>query len=105
MPIHDLRCVRCEEIEENVSVYRENYPKCPSCGGKRTWVPAKMTTDSWGGPRWVNGIDRYFDSRSDLKSYLKRNGVLEAGDAVGGARNNDGMKRSHFSYANQKKRS
>jgi len=104
MPIHDLRCVACGKVEVDQIVFDRPYPLC-TCGGDRDWVPAKMTTDSWGGPRFVNGIDRYFDSRSDLKAYMRKNGVLEAGDRVGGARNNDGMKKTHFSYASQGKRS
>jgi hypothetical protein len=32
-----------------------------------------------------------------LKAYMKKNGILEAGDRVGGARNSDGFKGTVYS--------
>ena len=86
MRIHDLRCLSCGSIEEDVICDSGSYPKC-ECGGARTWVPARVNTDITGGPVYYKSLDREFDSRSSLRSFLKANGLKEAGDRVGGARN------------------
>lgn len=64
----------------------DGFPACRNCGGERTWIPSKVNTDLWGQPTYVRSLDREFDSKSDLKAYLKANGLQEAGDKVNGAR-------------------
>ena len=97
MPIHDLRCKRCEQIELDVPVRDRPYPVCSQCGGERDWVPSKMRTDSWGQSRYFTSLDMTFDSKSSLKAYMKKAGIVEAGDAVGGARNQDHFKGTVYS--------
>lgn len=84
--IHDLRCVECGAFEADVLVDGDGFPACRSCGGERTWVPSRVNTDIWGSPTYVKSLDMEFGSRSDLRAYLKQNGLQEAGDKVGGAR-------------------
>jgi len=96
MPIHDLRCKRCEQIELDVVVHDRPYPRC-TCGGERDWVPSKMRTDSWGQSRYFKSLDMTFDSKSSLKAYMKKEGIIEAGDRQGGARNEDHYKGTVYS--------
>lgn len=45
MPVHDLKCAACDEVERDVLCRRPSaggqgvLPPCPKCGGDRTWVP------------------------------------------------------------------
>lgn len=105
MRIHDLRCESCGAIETDVFVYGDGFPTCGLCGGPRTWVPAAVRTDAWGSPTYVTSLDREFASRSDLRKYLRENGLSEAGDRVGGARNESHLHLGRaFSYAGQTER-
>ncbi len=83
--IHDIRCVECGSITVDV-VVEDDFPACGNCGGETTWIPSKVNTDIWGQPTYVKSLDMEFQSRGDLKSYLKENGLIEAGDRVNGAR-------------------
>lgn len=96
-PIHDLRCKACQRLELDVVVGDRPYPVCPECNGERDWVPSKLTTDEWGQSRYFKSLDMEFQSKSDLKAYMRKNGVREAGDKVGGARNEDGFKGTVYS--------
>jgi hypothetical protein len=84
--IHDLRCLRCDRIETDVVVEGEAFPECGRCGGERDWIPSQVRTDIWGAPTYIRSLDQEFGSRSELRSYLKQNGLEEAGDKVNGAR-------------------
>lgn len=99
MPIHDLICGRCANIELDVAVVAGRYPKCKECGGKQKWFPSKVNVDAWGGPTYVASMDKTYDSKSSLKAELKRLGLEPAGDRVGGARTETYRKgeRMHFS--------
>jgi len=88
--IHDLRCLQCGAIATDVPCVRREdggFPLCPLCGGTRTWIPAKLNTDIWGSGQYVTSLDREFGSKSELRAHLRENGLSEAGDRVGGARN------------------
>lgn len=88
MVFHDLRCLACDARENDVLLDGgAPFPPCQLCGGARTWVPARLNTDAWGQSTYVSSLDREFASRSDLRKYLSDNGLREAGDRVGGARN------------------
>lgn len=84
--VHDLRCLACDRIEQNVVVEGEAFPECGWCGGERDWVPTRVNTDIWGQPTYVRSLDREFSGRSELRQFLKANGLQEAGDKVNGAR-------------------
>ena len=106
MPIHDLRCTRCKLLEVDVIVSERPYPRCPACDGERDWVPAKVVTQEWGQSRYFKSLDKSFSSRSEFRKYLKANHCEEAGDKVGGARNEDHLRLGKsFSYGGQAKRS
>lgn len=96
-PLHDLRCKSCMRVEIDVVVFERPYPECPECGGPRDWVPSRLNTDEWGQSRFIASLDREFDSKSALRAYRKANGLLEAGDRVGGARNEDRLRGTVFS--------
>ena len=97
MPIHDLRCKSCDQLELDVVVHDRPYPPCERCGGERDWVPARLTTDEWGQSRYFKSLDMEFRHKSDLRAYMKKNHIREAGDRVGGSRNEDGFKGTVFS--------
>lgn len=102
--LHDLRCVECQAIELDVYV-GDPFPPCPNCGGERTWIPSRVNTDIQGGPKYYASLDATFDSKSDLKTYLKANGLSEAGDKKGGARNESHLNLGKtFSYRGQASR-
>lgn len=86
MPIHDLACDACDTFLENVPVVSGAFPACESCGREMRWVPTKMNTDEWGQSRYIKSLDREFSSKGELRRYLKKNNLMEAGDPVGGAR-------------------
>lgn len=83
--VHDIRCVECQSVRLDV-VVEDDYPPCDNCGGETTWIPSKISTDIWGQPTYVKSLDQEFGSRSELKAYLKANGLQEAGDKVNVAR-------------------
>ena len=104
MIIHDLRCLSCGTVEPDVPCESGRYPSCV-CGGARTWVPTRFNTDITGGPIYMRSLDREFDSKSSLRSYLKENGLQEAGDKVGGARNESHLNLGKgFSYKGMSRR-
>jgi hypothetical protein len=73
-------------VEENVIVDGDDFPACRNCCGERTWIPSRVNTDIWGSPTYIRSLDQEFGSRSELRTYLKANGLQEAGDKVNGAR-------------------
>lgn len=87
MIIHDIRCKGCGAIETDVPVRDGDYGTCPLCGGARTWLPSRVNTDVWGSSRYVASLDMEFSGKDDLRRHLKANGLEEAGDRQGGARN------------------
>lgn len=105
MIIHDLRCLECRDVAIDVAcVNRPDgaMPLCPKCGGERQWIPAKLNTDIWGSGQYVTSLNREFASKSDLKRYLRENGLSEAGDRKGGARNESHLNMGKtFSYKGQ----
>ena len=65
-------------------------------------VPQPFHADAWGAPKWVGGIEQRFDSKSEWRRELRRQGLSEAGDRVGGARNEEHLNLGKgFSYAGQ----
>jgi hypothetical protein len=106
---HDLRCEKCGEIEQNVYYEKGETPVCP-CGGARgpDYATFKINTPEWGGPKFFNGLDRTFNSRSELNSYLKEKGLQQApsADKHHGARNESHLNLGKiFSYPGQTRRS
>lgn len=104
--IHDLRCIQCDIIYEDVHcVSGQPFPRSPCCQAEQRWVPSKLNTDITGGPVYYKSLDREFASKSELKGYLKSKGLSEAGDKVGGARNESHLNLGKgFSYSGQSSR-
>lgn len=95
MRIVDLRCTSCEREFANEHVSSgPPYSRCPACGGERDWMPGVFQTFEWGGPRFYNGLDRDFGSRSELLAYMKANDLQQApcAEKVGGARHEEYLK-------------
>jgi len=92
MPVHDLRCTDCGNVEPNMTVKVGCYTPCPLCGGARTWLPFVFNTDVYGSTKTsqilhedVNRPATY-SSRRELEAKMKRLGFEPCGDKVGGAR-------------------
>lgn len=83
MPIYDLLCGNGHEFEAYCRM-----DECPTCvcGADTRRVPSLPARFEWGGPKFVKSLDREFSSRSELRKEMKRLGLSEAGDRVGGAR-------------------
>ena len=104
MAILDIRCPKCERRELDAVVFNLEYPQCDECQVvmQPTWERGMCaSTPEWGQSQFFNGVDQHFESRSEKKRWLKENNYEEAGDSVGGARNNDGFKGTKFSYSGQ----
>lgn len=102
MPLYDMLCHDCEHVEVDAWRKCNEWGACESCGSANVKPrPALFGTDCWGGPKYVSSLDREFDSRSDLKKFLKEHNFSEAGDRVGGAR--DENKKRIYSYSGQSK--
>jgi hypothetical protein len=87
------------------------YGDCAKCGSPMTWTPFVFATDVFGCESVDNvlceapGVPLRGTSTREREKKMARMGYIPAGDKVGGARNQDGYKRSLFSYAGQSKRS
>lgn len=89
MILHDIRCNACGLEELDVVVIKGRLGSCrnDACrSSDRSWIPRSFASPEWGQSRHVKSLGVDFDSRSQLKSYLKANGLQEAGDPVGGSR-------------------
>lgn len=91
MPTFDMICEACDLIEEDVFFLanEEHRFKCPDCKRGMVKMPALFSTPEYGGPKYSVAADQVFASRSEEKAYWKANGFTEAGDKVGGARNEE----------------
>lgn len=102
--LRDLNCPSCDRTRRDVLVEGESYPKC-RCGARmKNWI-TKVNADAWGGPQYHPALDRTFSSKSELRAYMKSRNLMECGDRVGGARNEDYLKLGkRFSYRGQRTR-
>ena len=95
--LDDYVCSKCKKAREELCS-RDAPPQC--CKQDMQRVVGTVNHFEWGGPRtYLNCRDEPFSSRSELKAWQKENGLGEAGDKVGGARNEDRLKNNLFSYA------
>lgn len=111
MILHDLRCTACDGIERDVAMRAGEFPRCPNCGGRRTWVPSKISTDM--GPEFYceatgRTHSRHRDAELEVakqaRDFTARTGIRwepsSAGDKVHGARNETKIG-SAFGFAGQ----
>jgi hypothetical protein len=99
--LHDIRCTRCATIQLDVVIENHEYPPCPLCGGKTTWVPSKMTTDLFATPQYSDAAGRSFSSQREKEKYMAERGYWGKGDKDHGARVDLSIKRTGFSYSGQ----
>lgn len=81
--ISDFECKFCGHTYEAWT----DSTVCHRCGGFGRKCFTAVNSFEWGGPRFDNALQRSFSSRSELKSWLKANGMMEspARDKFGGA--------------------
>jgi hypothetical protein len=91
MPTFDMLCKKCDSIYEDVFFLagEAQVHICEGCGAMTNKMPALFSTPEYGGPQYSQAAGMTFGSRSEEKAYWKNNGFTEAGDKVGGARNED----------------
>lgn len=110
MILHDLRCLECNAIERDVAVRVGVFPPC-RCGGPRTWVPSKISTDMGSGfycDATGQTHSRHRDAElavaKQARAFTERTGIKweprAAGDKVHGARNETKFG-SAFGFAGQ----
>ena len=104
MILHDLRCNRCEAIEEDVRCSPPDYPACVCGSTDRAWVPRKVTSDIFSTPKWNHATGQWHTSTRDVESAMAKLGYTPAGDKVHGARDETWMKDSGFSFGGQQSR-
>lgn len=106
MILRDVYCPGCDAMRYDVFVEGDDYPDCKLCDQQMKNAITKINADAWGGPQYHPALDMTFDSKSDLRLYMKEKGLRECGDPVKGARNTDylGLGK-RFSYKGQKNRS
>lgn len=104
MILRDLYCPGCDREKRDVFVDGD-YPIC-DCGTRmRNWI-TQINADIWGGPQYHPALDKYFSTKGDLKKYMKEHRLVEAGDPVGGSRNEDYLRLGkRYSFAGQRNRS
>ena len=106
MILRDLYCPGCGHERTDVFVEGDAYPYCKSCGTRMRNHITKINADITGGPFYHPALDMDFASKSDYRAHLKSRNLMECGDKVGGARNQEylGLGK-RFSYRGNGKRS
>lgn len=98
--VHDLICKRCQKVTPGQLVDVGKYGTC-ECGGARTWMPSKLSSDVFGSEQYSDAAGRSFTSQREKENYMRDRGYQIAGDPVGGARYEHGINGTAFSYAGQ----
>jgi len=103
MPIlDDYYCEKCEATEEG---WRDEKHLC--CGKQMTRMIGAAHNYDWDGPRQYRTMrEEPFASKREMKQWCKDRGLEEAGDKVGGARNEDHLNMGKlYSYSGAPTRS
>lgn len=91
MPITEWKCTSCEEVTEDICIGWKNIPKevtC-QCGSKCSRIVSTSTFDATKKTRYeFLGPQPMELNYSEKKAYLKKNNLQEAGDSVGGSKDN-----------------
>jgi hypothetical protein len=89
MPVmHSYYCPNCGEVAHDQ--WSDDVPVC--CGHQMKIAFLKVNTTEWGSPRHIPTLrDEPFESRSELESWTKKNGMSlgTSAEKVGGARNEE----------------
>ena len=99
--LHDIRCTRCQTVALDVVIENHVYPPCTLCGGKTSWIPAKVTTDLFGTPQYSDAAGRFFSSQREKEKYMAERGYYGKGDKDHGARVDLSIRGTGFSYPGQ----
>ncbi len=96
--LNDYQCAECQKLA--IDAWSDSIPPC--CGVSMRLLIPRGHTSEWGGPRtYMHLRDEPFSSQSDLKNWVKREGLSlgESSEKVGGARNDmyEGLGKS-YSY-------
>ena len=103
----DLYCIDCEETVFAVACEYQNYPDCASCGGEMqvSWEGGQAPcTDVYGHEQYSDATGMMHSSHGDKVRHMSENGFYEAGDKVGGARNEHRINGTGFSFPGQTRR-
>lgn len=100
MVVHDLICKLCQKVTPNQMVEVGKYGTC-ECGGERTWMPSKLTSDVFGSETYSDAAGRSFTSQREKEKFMRSHGFEVAGDPVGGARYTHRIEGTAFSYSGQ----
>ena len=111
----DLYCTDCDARVWDVACEYQRYPGCASCGGRMaiTWEGGQApATDVYGSAQYSDASGQWHTSQREKIKYMKNaggklnnatvTGFEEAGDKVGGARNDTRFKRTGYSFAGQR---
>ena len=104
--LRDIYCPACDLLVEDVFVDGDDFPFCEGCKVQMRNAITKINADITGGPFYHPALDMDFGSKSEYRGYLKSKRLMECGDKVGGARNEDylGLGK-RFSYKGKQNRS
>ena len=105
----DLYCVDCGETVWGVACEYRKYPGCANCGGflKISWEGGQApATDVYGCSQYSDASGQWHSSQREKVKFMKTagsqinnarvSGFEEAGDKVGGAREETFIRRSYF---------
>ena len=89
MPLYTFRCPECNTVKDFYRKVngRNNIAKC-QCGERMQRTPERFTAETFE-PYYDEGLDCDFHNKSEWKSEMRRQGVIQVGDRVGGAINWD----------------
>ena len=86
MMLDDYLCETCNSRSEG---WRDDPPRCRNCNRPMQRLIGGHNFE-WGSPRLYRTLrEEPFSSRSEKNEWAKSNGFSEAGDKVGGARNEE----------------
>lgn len=90
MPTYTFECSKCKLREDLLrSIEDRNISwKCPACHEQMNRVPERFRADTFT-PHFDEGLGSDVYSKADKRSVMKRLGLIESGDRVGGAINLD----------------
>lgn len=79
MPVFDLKCLSCGEVETNVYHRADDSPPLCKCGGERVhhWGQAPVGNVFKAG--WYEHVatePKYFGSKAELRAFCRDNGMI-----------------------------
>lgn len=88
MPIYEYQCTECGDTFEvfQARIGPDEEKQCPQCFSRaclKVSVPKMEPDNMWANPVYDESLGRTFNSRSEMKKYMSRNGIedVDAGTA------------------------